>query len=55
MSAEFCILLLKKANVSNRYANNAGYTKKTVCYAISYIGYSVGNLIGRRRQCDAEA
>lgn len=28
------------------YANNAGYTKKVTVYAISYIGYCVGNLIG---------
>ena len=27
-------------------ANTSGYTKKTVVFAILYIGYAVGNLIG---------
>lgn len=28
------------------YANTGGYTKKTATYAIAYIGYCVGNLVG---------
>lgn len=28
------------------YANTGGYTKKMVVYALSYIGYSVGNIVG---------
>lgn len=28
------------------YANTGGYTKKMIVYAMAYIGYSVGNLVG---------
>lgn len=28
------------------YANTGGYTKKMIVYALSYIGYSVGNIVG---------
>lgn len=32
--------------ISLAQANTAGHTKKTVVFAILYIGYAVGNLIG---------
>jgi ACS family allantoate permease-like MFS transporter len=34
------------AGISLAQANTAGHTKKTVVFAILYIGYAVGNLIG---------
>jgi ACS family allantoate permease-like MFS transporter len=39
-------MLIANPGISLAQANTAGHTKKTVVFAILYIGYAVGNLIG---------